>query len=576
MSYIVSARKWRPQTFDEVIGQRHVIQTLRNAIKSNRVAHAYLFSGMRGVGKTTTARIIAKGLNCERGPTPDPCNECESCKGIMGGYSVDVMEIDGASNTGVDDVRELRESVRYAPSRGRYKVYIIDEVHMLSKNAFNALLKTLEEPPKHVVFIFATTEPNRIPDTISSRCQCFDLKYISLHNIVEHLLSITKKEGIIIDRDSVELIARSAEGSMRDAQSLLDQVISYSDKEIKMRDVTEILGLVDRDILRLFIDKIMDKDSSWALEIFHDLLIYGNDIKVFCKEILEYLKNLTMVKVVNKASSILKLAPEDIEYLKRQGEKIGYEELQQIFNIVYKVGKEIRQSSNPITVFEMAIIRMTQVKPVKAVDAILYELNQIERKISKPHMNHEAIAIRDRKILHSQPEERDNTPKAPLPITKEERRINDTNDAKRGESMDLWKRIKEEVKGRKGFLVLCLENGEIVNLDEKKIEIGFRDSITRDTVNKKDNLDIIADSVKAVLGGERKIVINLLPSNKRDKDNIKIVEGEKRGTFIKKVDQGHQIDTMIDTMPSQKKADKRADKREIVQDTLKIFGGSIV
>jgi DNA polymerase III gamma/tau subunit len=260
---------------------------------------------------------------------------------------------------------------------------------------------------------------------------------------------------------------------------------------------------------------------------------------------------------------------------KRFAKKIGEisdEELQQIFNIVYKIGKEIRQSSNPITVFEMAIIRMTQVKPVKALDAILYELKQIERKISKPPMNHEAIAIRDRKILHSQPEGRDNTPKAPLPITKEERRIKDTSDAKTGEFMDLWKRIKEEVKGRKGFLVLCLENGEMVNLDEKKIKIGFRDSITRDTVNKKENLDIIADSVKTVLGGEREIVINLLPSNKRDKDNIKIVEGEKRGTFIKKVDQGHQIDTM----PSQKKADKRADKREIVQDALEIFGGNIV
>ncbi|MFV1951009.1 MAG: DNA polymerase III subunit gamma/tau, partial [Nitrospinota bacterium] len=558
----------------EVIGQRHVIQTLKNAIKGNRVAHAYLFSGMRGVGKTTIARIMAKGLNCEKSPTPEPCNECESCKGIMGGYSVDVMEIDGASNTGVDDIRELRESVRYAPSGSRYRVYIIDEVHMLSKSAFNALLKTLEEPPEHVVFIFATTEPNRIPDTISSRCQCFELKYISLHNITEHLLSITNKEGIKIDRGSMELIARSADGSMRDAQSLLDQVISYSGREIKGEDVTEILGLVDRETLRSFIDKIIDKDSSGALEIFQSLLVYGNDIKLFCREILEYLKNLTVMKVVNKSSSILKAAPEDIEYMKRQAEKIGQEELQQIFNIVYKAGKEIRHSPNPITLFEMAIIRMTQVKPVKPVDAILHELNRIERKISRPPANYEAR--KDKRVESYRPEARDNTPKnAPEdspPVAEEERKIEDISDVKSEEIMDLWSRIKEEVRGKKGFLVLCLENGEMVNLNEKKIEIGFWDSITRDTVNKKENFNIIADSVKAVLGAERKVVISVLPSGKkrRDNDNTKRAGEKEKGGSVKTVDQGNQIETVT----SQK--GNETGKRRIVQDALEIFGGSVI
>ncbi len=574
MSYIVSARKWRPQTFDEVIGQRHVIRTLKNAIKGNRVAHAYLFSGMRGVGKTTIARIIAKGLNCEKSPTPEPCNECESCKGIMGGYSVDVMEIDGASNTGVDDIRELRESVRYAPSGSRYRVYIIDEVHMLSKSAFNALLKTLEEPPDHVVFIFATTEPNRIPDTISSRCQCFELKYISLHNITEHLLSITNKEGIKIDRGSIELIARSADGSMRDAQSLLDQVISYSGREIKGGDVTEILGLVDREMLRSFIDKIMDKDSSGALEIFQNLLVYGNDIKLFCREILEYLKNLTVMKVVNKSSSILKVAPEDIEYLKRQSEKLGQEELQQIFNIVYKAGKEIRYSSNPITLFEMAIIRMTQVKPVKPVDTILHELNRIERKISSTPANYEVR--RNPRTENYRSEGRDsipkNTPEDPPPVAEEERKIEDISDVKREEIMDLWSRIKEEVRGKKGFLVLCLENGEMVNLNEKKIEIGFWDSITRDTVNKKENFNIIADSVKAVLGAERKVVISVLPSGKkrRDNDNTKRAGEKEKGGSVKTADQENQIETAT----SQK--GKETGKRRIVQDALEIFGGSVI
>ncbi|MEJ2068394.1 MAG: DNA polymerase III subunit gamma/tau, partial [Deltaproteobacteria bacterium] len=260
MSYLVIARKYRPKTFDEVVGQGHVSRTLKNAIKIGRIAHAYLFSGPRGVGKTTVARIMAKALNCENGPTPDPCNKCKMCTGINEGSVTDVYEIDGASNTGVDDIRELRDNVRYLPASGRYNIYIIDEVHMLSINAFNALLKILEEPPAHVIFIFATTEPHKIPVTILSRVQRFDFRRLSLAEITGSLSQIAKEEGIKITDGALIIISREAEGSMRDAQSLMDQVVGFAGKEVTEADVREVLGLTDRELLFRMAGALMKKD----------------------------------------------------------------------------------------------------------------------------------------------------------------------------------------------------------------------------------------------------------------------------------------------------------------------------
>src|SRR5262245_13187627 len=246
MAYLVSARRWRPQTFEDLIGQEHVARTLGNAIRSDRVAHAFLFTGVRGVGKTTAARILAKALNCERGPTPTPCNVCVNCLEITAGNAVDVLEIDGASNTGVDDVREIIDNVRYQPAKSRFKIYIIDEVHMLSTSAFNALLKTLEEPPPHVKFIFATTDPHKVPHTIHSRCQRYDFKRIPLRLIVERLAHIVRSDGIEVSERALFLVAREAEGSMRDAQSMLDQVIAFAGKKVRDEDVADALGLADR------------------------------------------------------------------------------------------------------------------------------------------------------------------------------------------------------------------------------------------------------------------------------------------------------------------------------------------
>src|SRR3990167_1026148 len=279
MSYIVLARKWRPTVFEKVVGQEHVTTTLRNAIIEKRIAHAYLFSGPRGVGKTTVARIFAKALNCSHGPTPSPCNECQSCKEITTNISVDVIEIDGASNTSVDNVREIRENIKYLPSRGRYRIYIIDEVHMLSNPAFNALLKTLEEPPSHAIFIFATTESHKIPDTVLSRCQRFDFKRISLKEIQDHIKFVAKTEGVNIADKAIYLIAREVDGSLRDAHSLLDQVIAFAGSDIKESDVVDALGLLDRTLLFQLSEAIIDKNGKGCLKLVEKVYNFGYDLK---------------------------------------------------------------------------------------------------------------------------------------------------------------------------------------------------------------------------------------------------------------------------------------------------------
>ena len=281
MSYIVFARKWRPKTFDDVVGQEHITNTLKKAIEKNRVAHAYIFSGTRGVGKTTTARILARALNCEKGPTPEPCGECTNCKNILSGSSFDVLEIDGASNNGVDDIRELRDNIGYSSMGGNNRIFVIDEVHMLTKSAFNALLKTLEEPPKNVIFIFATTEPQKIPATIHSRCQRYDFRRISVEQVLGRLVHICESEKIAFEKSALTLVARKAEGSMRDALSLLDQVYSFCQENITEKEVRTVLGLVETEVYERIMDSISSKDPAPALKTVQDILYQGFDLQEF-------------------------------------------------------------------------------------------------------------------------------------------------------------------------------------------------------------------------------------------------------------------------------------------------------
>ena len=299
MSYIVFARKYRPQIFAEVIGQEHVVEILEKAIKNDRIAHSYLFCGPRGIGKTSCARILAKSLNCEKGPTLKPCGKCPACIDITKGTSFDVLEIDGASNRGIDEIRGLRENVKFAPTYGKYKIYIIDEVHMLTEPAFNALLKTLEEPPEHVKFIFATTEPNKVPETILSRCQRFDFKRIRLNTIIPFLETICKQEKLKIDEDALCSIAKAAKGGLRDALSILDQVSALCEKKILASDVSSMLGLVDADLLFELVDALGDMDCVSALSFLENLIDKGKDIKQLTKDLTEHYRNLMIIKVGN-------------------------------------------------------------------------------------------------------------------------------------------------------------------------------------------------------------------------------------------------------------------------------------
>ena len=363
MSYLVLARKWRPQNFEEVIGQHHITKTLQNAIVNDRVAHAFLFAGARGVGKTSMARILAKALDCQEGTKPVPCNRCENCREISSGNSMDVLEIDGASNRGINEIRELRENVKYAPAKSAFKIFIIDEVHMLTPEAFNALLKTLEEPPPRVIFILATTEPHKIPLTILSRCQRFDFKRIPGKEIFQRLKEIVSQEGAEISDKGLLLMAREAKGSLRDAQSLLDQTISFAGKKIKDEDVKEVLGVLDSAILFEISAAIAREDIRKCLDIVDNIYTFGYDIRRFCRELLEHLRNLMVVKIGGDPKQLTDLQGKEIEDLVAQSEEFSLEQIHRLFTILLKSEQEISRSPFPKVIMELALVKMATLRP---------------------------------------------------------------------------------------------------------------------------------------------------------------------------------------------------------------------
>ena len=381
MEYQVLARKFRPQKFDDVTGQEHVVRTLANAIAQGRIGHAFLFSGPRGVGKTSVARILAKSLNCANGPTAAPCNGCPNCKEITDGTSMDVREIDGASNRGIDEIRELRENVKFAPAASRYKIYIIDEVHMLTREAFNALLKTLEEPPGHVIFIFATTENNKVPATILSRCQCYDFRRISLAQIAANLGKVAQTEGITINPSALTWIAEAGDGSMRDAQSIFDQVISYCGLNISDSDVEDILGLSDRKYLHQLSDAVLNRNAGACLTILEEAYLAGVDMKHFYSMLLKYFRNLLLVKITADGSSSFDIAPELVQRLQEQAKNISRETLQRYLDILLSEADSLRRSQEVRLKIETILVRMAYLEPVLPVGEILATLETIEQKL---------------------------------------------------------------------------------------------------------------------------------------------------------------------------------------------------
>lgn len=397
-------------TFETMIGQRHVVQTLMNAIKNDRVAQAYIFSGMRGVGKTTTARILAKALNCKHGPTPSPCNECDFCREINEDRSVDVLEIDGASNRGIDEVRSLREGVRYKPIHSRYKVIIIDEVHMLTREAFNALLKTLEEPPPHTIFIFATTEFHKVPATIISRCQHFEFKKISQKDIINHLLDITKQENITISAYGLNMIAESADGSLRDAQSLLDQAVSFSGENISDEDLKEILGAISREILFDFSSAILDEEPDRIFPLVESVIERGYDLRFFYKELIQHFRNLLLVKSVKNPKELLALSDEDIKALLQEAENSSSDDFLRYLVALQQGEQGLKFSSHPRIYLEAQLVKLCHFKKIVPLEDIIQDIEALKKEFKRPLIEEKLkskdrpaspkLEIREKEVIH--------------------------------------------------------------------------------------------------------------------------------------------------------------------------------
>jgi len=382
MSYLVLARKYRSQTFEEVVAQEHVTRTLANAVTAGRVAHAILFSGPRGTGKTTVARILAKAMNCEQGPTPVPCNQCRSCREVTAGHSADVFEIDGASNNSVDQIRELRDNVKYMPSHSPYKIYIIDEVHMLSIAAFNALLKTLEEPPAHILFFFATTEQHKIPITILSRCQKYDFRRIGTASIFGHLKSICEKENMVVPDESLQLIAREAAGSMRDSLSLLDQVMACAQGELTHEQVLDILGAFDTGVLFSVSDAASRGDIPRLLTLLDSLYNSGRDLKKLYGDLMRHFRDLLVVKLAGDAEALVDLAPDEVQEMRRQVADKSASHLEQMLDLFAREESAVRFATQPKLAMEMALVRLARLKPVLSIETLIERLDVLRREIA--------------------------------------------------------------------------------------------------------------------------------------------------------------------------------------------------
>ena len=540
MEFQVSARKWRPQKFSELIGQEHIVRTLSNAIELGKISHAYLFSGTRGVGKTTTARVLAKAINCEKGPTPEPCDECDFCQEIKLGNSIDVREIDGASNNKVEEARELIETIQYAASSSRYKVYIIDEVHMLTPQAFNALLKTLEEPPERVVFMFATTVLSKIPETILSRCQCFEFKPLSHKQIVKQLELICEQEGIEANGLSLEKIAKSGAGSMRDAQSLLDQVIAYCGHKIENDSVEEVLGVVGRTTLEKLIEHVIKKDSVKLIETVQSIITDGKDLNFLCRDLAEYLRNLMMVKLSNKPEVLLDIQICNLQVLQEQSKAFHVDELQQMFSVLSRTEAEMKRSSLAQMIFEMSILRLADVRPFHRIDDMIKTINSLEEKAEQPV------------VLST----------TPINSVTDELKKKESVELSAGRCLDSgsnWQQIKQEICVRKPVFKHYLAQCKVLAFSESNLDLGFIDTITLDQVKTQENLQLLKDAAKLVC--DREINVTLVLSDKASAPSTNSSSSRLASKEI----------NMNSFNQSQDKSEA-----EIIQDALDVFGGVVI
>ncbi len=538
MGYLVLARKYRPQDFDEVLGQGHVTQTLSNAIRHQRVAHAILFSGPRGTGKTTVARILAKALNCVQGTTPHPCNACRSCTEITRSSAADVFEIDGASNNSVDQVRELRENVKYLPAHSPFKIYIIDEVHMLSTPAFNALLKTLEEPPPHIIFMFATTEPHKIPITILSRCQRYDFRRVAFDQIVAHMNSLCQREDVVLPAESLATIAREAGGSMRDALSLLDQVMTCSEGPLTHAQVLDILGTVDRRLLVNLTAALLQGDTYQVLENIDAVFQRGQDLKKLYQDLIGHVRNLLVIKLSDRADHLVDLPASEVEQLRANVATISAAALNHVLNALFRDEAVVRLSMQPRLALETCLIRICELKPALPIDTLIQKVDQLRAQMvasggagptsatagmvpadgpegatapSKPPPAQESA----RPSLTSEEE----APRPPRPLPPEGDGPRET----------FWQALQTALQASHPALAANLQTARLLAIDEHEIQIELQgNDFNLRRVQRQDSLDAVQAACHNLSGHRPRVVIRGKTIDARDRKKKKELEAQAR------------------------------------------------
>ncbi|MGL5329879.1 MAG: DNA polymerase III subunit gamma/tau [Peptostreptococcaceae bacterium] len=517
-------RVYRPRKFEDVVGQEHITKTLKNQIENNNVGHAYLFSGTRGTGKTSTAKIFARAVNCLDSQNQEPCNECEVCKDILSDSIMDVVEIDAASNNSVDDIRELRESVKYSPTKSKYKVYIIDEVHMLSQGAFNALLKTLEEPPSYVIFILATTEPHKIPATILSRCQRFDFKRVTVKDITSRMQRICKEENIEVEDKALNLIARNSQGALRDALSILDQCISFGDNKIEYKNVVELLGTVNIEQLFDLAQYIINQDTKESLKILNEFIIWGKDIRNLVNDLIDHFRNLMICKVSNDLDEIISLPEEIVEQLKSQADTVNNNDLIRILNILSTTQDNIKTASNPRVVAEITMMKIAQPMFDESKEALIKRIENLEQAIESGNIKVTTVS----------------ESKASNEITADESEEVVEYEQVKSEDVKLieqsWKNILKSIKADKNMPVYALL-GDVrdFNVYNSKLYLIFDDNygFAKTRLSSPETIIYIQDKVREIVNRSFEIKIFLKSEVKNIELDIKQASSDKGEEILK-------------------------------------------
>ncbi|MCR4290251.1 MAG: DNA polymerase III subunit gamma/tau [Candidatus Scalindua sp.] len=552
MSYIVLSRRYRPKSFNEIVGQKHVVTTLVNALQSDRVAHAYLFAGPRGVGKTSMARILSKALNCQKGTADTPCNKCATCNSITNGNDIDVLEIDGASNRGIDEIRNIRQNVGYAPAVSKHKIYIIDEVHMLTKEAFNALLKTLEEPPEHVKFIFATTSPSRVPDTVQSRCQRFDFKNISIPDISDRLAQICKTENIAAEEEVLQSIAKYARGGLRDSESILDQLASFCHEKITLRDVYDIFGVVSEEKLSGLINSFTEKNPELSIEIFHGIMESGRDIEGFIDQLLLYIRDLLLVSVCKKERDTIETVSGDLNLLRTQSSSFSPETLMYMFQVISEAKTKTRDLLQQKIYLEVLFVKLATMEDLRPLSSVLDKIEGM-KKMFDGNAEDTGRAISISKVDVT-------TPAKPEIQVKPSQNsvVLDKNASPDISLAEIWNKAMIELQTKKKTTWALLKNARVLNIDynEAIVEVPKNYLVHKERLEKPEEKRIIDGCLEKVTG--KKIHVKFIVS----KNGFKVVENKSSGHGV--VQEGKS-----------KKSDDIKNE-PMVKKVIEFFDGSIV